>query len=62
MYDPVLDAFIPPKIFDSWILDETAGIWKAPVEHPNDGKRYIWNEGNLTWEESTIGPFPEGAE
>jgi hypothetical protein len=58
-YDKDLDAFIPPKVFDSWILDETTCHWKAPVECPQDGKRYVWNEENQQWELSTIGPFSE---
>jgi hypothetical protein len=58
-YDKDLDAFIPPKLFDSWILDETTCHWKAPVECPQDGNRYLWNEENQQWELSTIGPFSE---
>lgn len=37
-YDPVLDAFIPPKVFDSWVLDETTCYWVPPTPHPTDGK------------------------
>lgn len=51
-YDEALDAFIPPKPYASWILDEDLAQWKAPVEHPNDGKFYIWNENDQMWEES----------
>lgn len=59
-YDPILDAFIPPKVFDSWVLDEISGHWVPPVPHPIDGKKYMWNEETVSWIESNIGPFPEG--
>jgi hypothetical protein len=49
-YDEDRDAFIPPKPFNSWILNETTCIWEAPVARPNDGKMYNWNETNLNWE------------
>jgi hypothetical protein len=58
-YDEALDAFIPPKPFDSWILDETTCHWKAPVECPQDDNRYIWNEQDLLWERSTFEPLGE---
>ena len=53
-YDEERDAFIPPKIYDSWILNEETCRWDPPVEHPNDGKIYEWNEENLTWQEISI--------
>jgi len=49
-YDEVRDAFIPPKPFDSWILNETTCLWEAPVEYPTDGQRYSWNEELGTWD------------
>ena len=49
-YDEVRDAFIPPKPFDSWILNETTCLWKAPVEYPTDGQQYSWNEEMGTWD------------
>lgn len=58
-YDPDLDAFIPPKIFDSWILDDTTGLWKAPIEYPQDDNVYLWNEEEQQWELSTIEPLTE---
>lgn len=58
-YDEVLDAFIPPKLFNSWVLDETTCFWKAPIEYPQDGQSYIWDEANLQWVVSSIGPSPE---
>jgi len=49
-YDENKDAFIPPKPFDSWILNETTCRWEAPVAYPTDGQNYTWNETNQTWE------------
>ena len=50
-YDETRDAFIPPKPFNSWILNEDTCLWNAPVAYPQDDKRYKWNETNLNWEE-----------
>lgn len=50
-YDEVLDAFIPPKPFNSWVLNEETCQWNSPVDHPNDGKIYRWNEDNISWDE-----------
>ena len=50
-YDQQRDAFIPPKPFNSWILNEDTCRWEAPVAKPQDDKRYKWNETNLTWDE-----------
>lgn len=49
-YDPVRDAFLPPKPFNSWILDESSCTWQPPVPQPTDGENYQWNEDLLTWE------------
>jgi hypothetical protein len=49
-YDANKDAFIPPKPFDSWTLNETTCLWEAPVAYPTDGQRYTWNETNQTWD------------
>ena len=49
-YDYVRDAFIPPKPYDSWILNEDSCLWEAPVECPNDGEQYTWNEEEQTWD------------
>lgn len=43
-YDEALDAFIPPKPFESWILNESTCQWEAPVAYPSDGKDYEWIE------------------
>jgi hypothetical protein len=48
-YDSDRDAFIPPKPFDSWGLDENTCRWNAPVPMPEDGKRYYWNEEIANW-------------
>ena len=48
-YDSVRDAFIPPKTFNSWILNENTCQWEAPVNMPTDGKSYDWNEQTLSW-------------
>ena len=49
-YDADRDAFIPPKPFNSWTLNETSCLWEAPVAYPTDGQRYTWNETNQTWD------------
>lgn len=52
-YDSQRDAFIPPKPYNSWVLNETTCLWDAPVAQPNDGKRYKWNESTTSWVEDT---------
>ena len=49
-YDQTRDAFIPPKPFNSWTLNETTCRWEAPVAKPDDDNRYTWNETNQTWD------------
>ena len=49
-YDLGRDAFIPPKPYDSWILDETTCKWEPPVPYPNDGTIYEWNEETQAWD------------
>ncbi len=48
-YDVERDAFIPPKPFDSWILDEDICQWSAPVAYPEDGAVYDWDEELQEW-------------
>jgi hypothetical protein len=48
-YDAELDAFIPPKPFASWILDEKTANWEAPVAYPADGLTYNWDEEVGNW-------------
>lgn len=50
-YDPTRDAFIPPKPYASWILNEETCLWDAPVAMPDDGKFYRWDEDTLSWVE-----------
>jgi hypothetical protein len=52
-YSREMDAFIPPKPFASWILNETTCLWEAPVAYPDadSDERYEWNEENQTWDE-----------
>jgi hypothetical protein len=50
-YDESRDAFIRPKPFNSWLLDEATCEWKAPVEMPADNKTYSWNEETQNWNE-----------
>jgi len=49
-YDSQRNAFIAPKPFNSWILNETTCIWESPVTYPTDGNRYSWNESTLSWD------------
>jgi hypothetical protein len=48
-YDENRDAFISPKPFNSWILNETTCVWEAPVAKPQDDNMYFWNELTLAW-------------
>jgi hypothetical protein len=48
-YDLERDAFIPPKIFASWILNEETCIWESPIPYPTDGLFYGWNEEMVQW-------------
>ena len=49
-YDFARDAFIPPKPFDSWTLNENSCLWEAPVAYPDDGQMYTWNEETTSWD------------
>jgi hypothetical protein len=48
-YDKTRDAFIPPKIFNSWILNESSCTWQSPIPKPDDNKFYYWDENNQQW-------------
>jgi hypothetical protein len=50
-YDAVKDAFIPPKPFNSWILDEDTCKWEPPIAIPTDSGLYDWNEETVSWDE-----------
>tara|TARA_R110002153_G_C13287097_1_gene494592 strand:- start:24 stop:398 length:375 start_codon:yes stop_codon:yes gene_type:complete len=49
-YDQTRDAFITPKPFNSWTLNETTCLWEAPSAMPDDGKKYLWNEETQQWD------------
>jgi len=49
-YDPDLDAFIPPKVYPSWVLDTDKCIWVPPIDYPDSGS-YEWNEETEAWDE-----------
>jgi hypothetical protein len=49
-YDEDKDAFIPPKPYVSWTLNETTCLWEAPVAYPDDDNDYTWNESTQTWD------------
>ena len=55
-YDSERDAFIPPKIYNSWELNEDTCLWEAPTTMPSDGKIYRWNEETVSWDEVDITP------
>lgn len=52
-YDRTKDAFIPPKPFASWVLDDETCLWNAPTPMPTDGKIYQWDEATTAWKELT---------
>jgi hypothetical protein len=52
-FDEERDAFIPPKPYPSWLLDEDTCLWEAPVTYPTDGGMYAWDEASLSWIETT---------
>lgn len=49
IFDEQRDAFIPPKPYPSFVLDETTCLWKAPVDMPTDGQMYSWDEATTSW-------------
>jgi hypothetical protein len=49
-YDVVHDAFIPPRPYNSWVLDEETCLWQAPIPMPNDESIYTWNENLQSWQ------------
>jgi hypothetical protein len=53
-YNASIDAFVPPKPFDSWVLNNTTANWEAPVAMPSDGKTYTWNESTTSWDEVSL--------
>jgi hypothetical protein len=54
-YDEDRDAFIPPKPFESWVLNNYTCLWEAPEPYPTDGESYTWNEATEAWEQINNG-------
>jgi hypothetical protein len=50
IYDEELDAFIQPKLFPSWLLNQETLNWESPIQYPNDGEQYNWNEETISWQ------------
>ena len=50
-YDPERDAFIAPKPFSKWVLNEETCQWEAPISYPSDGLIYVWNDNRGEWEQ-----------
>ena len=50
-YDKDRDAFISPKPFASWTLNDTTCLWEPPTPFPSDGKEYGWEEASKSWKE-----------
>jgi hypothetical protein len=61
-FDETLDAFLPPKHYESWILDEETFTWKAPIAQPTDGASYDWNELTGNWELEEVSDTPSELE
>ena len=55
-YNAELDAFVAPKPYASWVLNNTTADWEAPVAMPSDGKQYNWDEATTSWVEVTSSP------
>jgi len=49
-YNADIDAFVPPKPFASWVLNNDTALWEAPVAMPDDGQMYTWNEETTSWD------------
>lgn len=50
-YDEIIDGFVPPKPYPSWVLNSFTGLWDSPIPYPTDGKTYTWDEDTQTWVE-----------
>ena len=53
-YDEDRDAFIPKKLFNSWVLNEFTCLWESPIPYPQDNNQYKWNEQNQSWDLAEI--------
>jgi len=49
-FDSARAAFIPPKPFDSWLLNEETCVWESPIAYPQDDNSYMWDEATLSWQ------------
>ena len=49
LFDEARDAFIPPKPYESWLLNEDTCLWESPVPYPTDGGMYVWDEAAGDW-------------
>lgn len=54
IYDPERDAFIPPKLFSSWLLNEQTCLWEPPIPMPIDENFYVWDEESISWKKSNF--------
>lgn len=48
-YDSIGDAFVPPRPYASWVLNDQSYLWAAPVAYPDDGQEYLWDEATTSW-------------
>ncbi len=48
-YDQDRDAFIPPKPFNSWVLNEDTCLWQPPIPYPGNGEPHTWDESRQAW-------------
>ena len=55
-YDRALDAFIPPRPYPSWILDNDTCLWNAPQPYPDDDGVYVWDEDTTSWQPAGDAP------
>jgi hypothetical protein len=57
-YDANRDAFLPPRPFPSWVLDEDTCLWGAPIPRPDENKIYNWDEDSKSWVEMLLDISP----
>ena len=53
-YDRQKDAFIPPKPYNSWVLNEFSCLWESPIPYPNNDNSYFWDEETQSWKEMSL--------
>jgi len=54
IYDEDRDAFISPRVYKGWVLNEQTCTWESPIPLPNDGNKYRWNEETLSWDINVV--------